>query len=142
MQWLAPLCGSTLMCDCSVQEFCHTSILDKLVNDLFVTPLSTNASTSSQFANADCDSLAGDEDLGCFVDPGSNNTLPPDGVVPAWLPEWNVMLTAIRSLPKRAFWEIFCGTGRLTAAFSDERWCVAPPIDICNGDAFDILNHL
>ena len=142
VQWLAPLCGSTLMCDCSVQEFCHTSILDKLVNDLFVTPRSTNAPTSSQFAHADCDSLAGDEDLGCFVDPGSNNTLPPDGVVPAWLPEWNVMVTAIRSLPKRAFWEIFCGTGRLTAAFSDERWCVAPPIDICNGAAFDILNHL
>ena len=64
VQWLAPLCGSTLMCDCSVQEFCHTSILDKLVNDLFVTPRSTNAPTSSQFANADCDSLAGDEDLG------------------------------------------------------------------------------
>ena len=66
----------------------------------------------------------------------------PDGVVPAWLPEWNVMVTAIGSLPKCAFWEIFSGTGRLTAAFSDECWCVAPPIVICNGTAFDILNHL
>ena len=55
-------------------------------------------------------------------------------------PEWRQLIDVVRDIKQRAFWEICSGAAVLTAAFAQEGWAIAPPLDICYNQAVDLLN--
>ena len=170
-EWLHPLAGAECICDCKLGPECHGLPLIEYVNELsgFGRPKDCAAADAaldesllvpSAGAVGEPDVYASDDDSDAPVvaagrqrtptsaddlqklnetTRGSTSTLPP---TVGWLAPWLVLVTVIRASPRPVFWEIFAGCAVLTSAFLEAGWTCAPPLDILDDEAFDLLNPL
>ena len=158
VQFLNPLQGAELVCDCKLGCFCHTSILVEYIGQVFGP---TNEAKDSKFdAMSEACVMEGfedddDEDDG-HSDPAPrfisnieamNETVRSGAATldrerSAWLPSWRRLIVMIRSSPSPVFWEIFSGRAGLTREFLRQDWPCGPPIDILYNPEYDVLDPL
>ena len=151
--YLRPLLGKQLVCNCDLpQSQCHAFHLVRCVRSLFSEPASVTLScedsdTTSEESRieSDCegDSVVRFRERGvealrkCETLRGSRLSR-----WSSWQTSWRRLVDEVRTFVCQCFWELFSGTGVLSAAFMDAGWQVAPPIDVVIDPAFNLLDPL
>ena len=155
-EWLHPLFGKVLLCDCS-GEFCHAGVLCDLVLTCgqpiagqsgqdwgdassagsipaaaAVTAAGTVAATSRN-TSAPMNDMPIEDDS----DKPTNNQL---CAVPGWPEAWRELVNLVRGFSRRCFWDLSAGSTSLSLAFARDGWEVAPPVGIDGHDSFDFDN--
>ena len=155
--WLFPLRGAELICDCSRGTLCHGNLLIEAFENVFTGDEDIN--------NKDMDALSAacvlegfeddlDEDPEVAPAPRFNpeieaiNETVRSGAArlheerPSWLPSWLRLIFIIRNAANPVFWEMFSGKAGLTREFLRQGWPCGPPVDIVYNPDFDLLNPL
>ena len=167
-EWLTPLLGKTLVCDCQDPQDCRGLLLCQWCKDI------VNSEASLAVTMADEYHLHEDEDgmhdvvvdfdeASDLASATSGKAQPCEGegslddavaisdettrsanlpAQPSWPPEWTALVQKMRGYTQRAFWEIFCGTMVATIAFAAVGWQVGPGIDVLIHDSYNIMNPL
>ena len=158
LQFLSPLRGAQLVCDCCLGPFCHADILCDYVEMVFGGDQNQHIEDRFDAMSEACVLQGFDDDMDSDPDSPSEPRFDPNVEIinetvrsgaarlheerPAWLPSWVRLIMTIRCAVAPVFWEIFSGKAGLTRAFIQEGWPCGPPIDILYNPEFDVLNPL
>ena len=147
-EWIIPLFGCHLVCSCSfVGLKCHARYLQHLCVEK-VKHDANNYNHGDQGSRPCCQN--NDyyyDDTHDEVDhPGRITDLdetligesPPRHV--NWPESWTHLVHDLRMLPNKAFWELFSGSARATAGFSDAGWSCGRPVDVADDASFNLLD--
>ena len=158
LQFLSPLRGAQLVCDCCLGFFCHAEILCEYVSLVFGGDQERHIEDRFDAMSEACVLQGFDDDMDSDPESPPEPRFDPNIEIinetvrsgaaklheerPAWLPSWVRLIKTIRGAAAPVFWEIFSGKAGLTRAFNQEDWPCGPPIDILYNPEFDVLNPL
>ena len=131
VQFLDPLRGAELICDCALGCFCHTCIIVQYVEHFHGVDLDQDTDVQKLDAMCEACVMEGleedakeDPDIAPAPkfnpDIGSLNETVRSGAArlhqerPSWLPSWLRLIVIIRSAAAPVFWERFSGRAGLT----------------------------
>ena len=157
-EWLYPLRGAELICDCSHGDNCHGNLLIEAFSETF------DVHDEDQDVDDKLDAMCAACVLEGFDDDDENDEVSPapkfnpnieainetvrSGAArlheerPSWLPSWLRLIMIIRSAAHPVFWEMFAGKAGLTRELLRQGWPCGPPVDIVYNPDFDFLNLL
>ena len=144
MQWLRPLVEKCLVCHCGKNN-CHAADIALLIHELFGSPDGPETAPYSQPTPGIYEAGDGvvpfDAGLVGLTSVGINlvGSISPSSA-PPWPDEWTIMVESIRGSPNGLFWEVFAGSQSVTQSLSHRGWICAPPIDVADSIAFNVLN--
>jgi len=131
--FLRPLFGKTLRCTCESPGRCHGAVLVRMCHDF------------AQKARGKQKVIQPTPDEDDKEDPPTQTGT--DTVVSSEISraitmteEWTQLVSKIRGLSGRCFWEVFAGSAILTERFHENGLPTAPPVDIATQPTFDLLN--
>ncbi len=138
-QWTSGLWGYDLICDCGCSSSCSSHWLVEHANKLQQQEIHRRKEEKmvDEDIDEDPDDLIDVADEIAFA--ASEPPLLPANGVP-WPQEWHDIVTAARSLRRKAFWEMFAGCAILTMIFSELGWAVLPPLDAAKHACHNLLN--
>ena len=160
MEFLLPLSGATLVCDCDLGSKCHGhAIIDSFV-EVFTTEEDASddedggvkldaMSVACAMEGFDEDDDADENDppaprfnaeieaVNETVRSGAANV---HAERPCWLFSWVRLIFIIRNATSPVCWEIFAGKASLTREFLRQGWACGPPVDVVYNPDFDVLS--
>ena len=155
--WLFPLRGAELICDCDCGALCHGKLIVDAFQEVFC-PVADEPDDDTLDAMSAACVLEGFEEDDDYDEASPAPKFNPDieaineivrsGAAklheerPSWLPSWLRLILIIRSAPHPVFWEMFAGKAGLTREFLRQGWPCGPPVDIVYNPDFDLLNPL
>ena len=128
-QFLEPLRGAELICDCKLGSYCHTSVLIEYVDKVqqcVVIPDDSKLDAMSEACVMEGFEEDNDDDMEIApaprfnVDVAAVNETVRSGAAnlhqerPSWLPSWVNLIVVIRTAIAPVFWDIFSGKVGLT----------------------------
>ena len=139
VQWLSPIFGKQLACDCG-QSKCHTAVLDELIWQLV-----TNGAMTSEgweFSAAPSGKHSIPHRSGAPLWYASSTSSVSNKTQSAWLESWTVLCIEMRSFQCRYFWNILPDDSVLSQSFKQAGWDVAWSLDTNLNPDFYLQNPL
>ena len=163
-EFLSPLSGAEMICDCSLGTRCHGRIIEGVFHETFIAGQEDEAIDLKIDAMDMATVMEGfdeDDEVGIIAEatdvevqpaPKFNSALEAvnetvrSGAAnvrqerPSWLPSWVTLIALIRAAIVPVFWEMFAGKAGLTREFLRQGWPCGPPVDIVYNPDFDLMN--
>ena len=164
LEFLTPLSGADMICDCKLGSWCHGHELTRTFQEKFLSESVVDTASSKLDAmSASCvmEGFDDDDDEGLVAAATDGEVMPAPKFNekieainetirgsaanireerPNWLPTWVTLIAMIRGAIYPVFWEMFAGKAGLTREFLRQGWPCGPPVDVVYNPDFDLLN--
>ena len=138
VQWLSPIFGKQLACDCG-QSKCHAAVLDELICELVTSGAKTNEGCEFSGAQSGKNSIPDGSGAPLWCAPSTTSSVR-NRAHAAWPESWTVLCIEMRSFQCRCFWNMLPDDSVLSQSFKQAGWDVALSLDTNLNPDFNLQN--
>ena len=139
VQWLSPIFGKQLVCDCG-QSMCHAAVLDELIRELVTSGAMTNDGWEFSAAPFGKKSIPDGSNAPLWYASSTSSVY--NKTQSAWPESWTGLCVEMRSFQCRCFWDMLPDKSILSHFFRQAGWEVAWPLDTNLNPDFNLQNPL